>query len=287
LGRRTVKDLTTSDVRGFLRDVTAGKSKADVKTKKHGRARVTGGRGTASRTMGLLGGILSFAVDEGYRPDNPAHGVIRPADQKRKARLDDAGYRLLGEKLREGEARGEAWQAIAAIRILALTGCRRGEIEHLKRTELDLAARALLLEETKTGASIRPLGRAASDALSDAAKRSNEELVLPAVRMRDFVRKRYQGLGKAWKRIVGGTLPGITPHGLRHSFASVADDLGFTTPTIRAMIGHATNGVTEGYIHKLDPALIAAADRVSNCIAAWMGGEERGVVVPLPVVAAG
>jgi integrase len=59
----------------------------------------------------------------------------------------------------------------------------------------------------------------------------------------------------------------LTPHGLRHSFASVADDLGLSEPTIAALLGHAGRGVTRGYIHKLDAALNAAADQVSGHIA--------------------
>ena len=87
IGRRTVMDLTSRDVNDFLQKVIAGKSAADVKTKKHGRAIVKGGRGTAARTLGLLGGILTYAVDAGYRSDNPATRVARPADGKRKVHL--------------------------------------------------------------------------------------------------------------------------------------------------------------------------------------------------------
>ena len=58
IGKRTVKDLTSADVRRFQQNVISGKSAADIKTKTRGRAIVKGGRGTASRTMGLLGGIM-------------------------------------------------------------------------------------------------------------------------------------------------------------------------------------------------------------------------------------
>jgi integrase len=290
LGHRTVKDLTSSDVRAFMRDVIAGKTAADVKTKKHGRARVTGGRGTASRTMGLLGAILNFAVEEEYRPDNPARGIVRPKDEKRKARLDDEGYRTLGQKLREAEEKREPWQAVEAIRALVLTGCRRGEIEGLRHSELDLAGRVLRLGSTKTGTSVRPLGRAAADVLRASRERAGEgSYVFPALRERtDEAEEKkgkgpYRGLPKAWRRIIGDSLPGMSPHGLRHSFASLADDLGLSEPTIGALLGHARHGTTAGYIHKLDPTLLAAADRVSSRIAALLGNEKMGVVVQLPV----
>ena len=71
----------------------------------------------------------------------------------------------------------------------------------------------------------------------------------------------------------------VTPHGLRHGFASVADDLGFTEPTIAALLGHSRRGVTRGYITKLDAALIAAADRVSERIAEMMAGTTSAEII--------
>ena len=261
LGHRSIKDLTSADIRAFVRDVIAGKTRADVKTKKlRGRAIVRGGAGTATRTLGLLSAILSYAFDEGYRPDNPARGVDGPAYNKRKVRLGEEQYRALGAALGAAADRGEPWQAIAGIRLIALTGCRRGEIAGLKKVELDLKARVLRLVDTKTGESLRPIGEAAAEVILEAQRRSNSAFLLPGMRGEDAP---YGGLPKAWARIVTPTLPGVTAHTLRHSFASVSDDLGFSEATTGAMLGHAGSGTTRGYIHKLDPALIAAADRVS------------------------
>jgi hypothetical protein len=62
LGDKLVRDLAQSDVNRFIRDVTVGKTARVVKTdNKRGKAVVEGGAGTAARTAGLLGGILSFA----------------------------------------------------------------------------------------------------------------------------------------------------------------------------------------------------------------------------------
>ena len=65
----------------------------------------------------------------------------------------------------------------------------------------------------------------------------------------------------------------LTPHGLRHSFAGVADDIGLTEPTIAALLGHSGGGTTRGYIHKLDAALLAAADRVAGRISDLLAGK--------------
>ena len=180
LGRRPIKDVTSTDVRTFQRDVTAGKTAADVKTKARGRAIVTGGRGAATRTLGLLGAIMEYAVGLGYRSDNPVRGVRREADRKRKIRPDDEGYRRLGTRLAAAERAGIRWQAVDAIRLIALTGCRRGEIEGLRRSEVDLAGQALRLGDTKSGYSVRPIGLSAIKVLRGAMARSNGEFVFPA-----------------------------------------------------------------------------------------------------------
>jgi integrase len=278
IGKRTVKDLTPADVRRFLQNVMSGKTAVDVKTKARGRAIVTGGKGTAARTMGLLGGILSYAVNEGYRTDNPVRGIVRPKDGTREWRLDDAGYRALGKRLVIAENNAERWQPILATRAIALTGCRRGEIESLKKAEVDAANSALRLGTSKTGKSIRPIGAAAIAVLKDASARSSSKYVFPAL-TKDT--SHYVGLPKALDRIVGGSVPGLTPHGLRHSFSSTAEDLGFSLPTIKALVGHAGSSVTEGYIHKIDTALVSAANRIAQHIETVMTGKKADRVVRL------
>ncbi len=63
-------------------------------------------------------------------------------------------------------------------------------------------------------------------------------------------------------------------HPTRHSFASIANDLGFTEVTIAALVGHAKGSVTSKYIHTLDTALIMAADTISGYIQGLLDGIE-------------
>jgi integrase len=220
LGKRLVRDLTTPDIARFMRSVAAGKTADDIKTCLRGRAIIQGGRGTAARTAGLLGGILSFAVSEGVISVNPARGIKRPADQRREVRLSADQYKVLGQALSEAEIRGENPAAILAIRLLALTGCRRGEIERLRWSEVDLPGRCLRLANTKEGRSIRPLGQAAIKLISDLPKVS--EYMLPG----RASHRPFSGLPKAWRRVTEASqLAGLTPHGLRHAYASIAGDL--------------------------------------------------------------
>jgi Arm DNA-binding domain len=105
LGNRRVRDLKAPDIFRFMRDVTSGKTATDIKTGFRGRAIVEGGQGTASRTVGLLGGILSYAVSEGLVPDNAVRGVRRPADNRREIRLTSDQYRALGSALAAASVR--------------------------------------------------------------------------------------------------------------------------------------------------------------------------------------
>jgi integrase len=278
MGKRTVKDITTADIRKFVQDVIAGKTAGEVQTPKRKRAIVRGGAGAAARTKGLLGGILSYAVHEGYRPDNPATGVVRPKDKTRDWRLDDAGYRELGRCLKRAHSEGGNWQPVMAVRTAALTGCRLREVEGLLKADVDAARMVFRLQQTKTGKNIRPIGDAALAVIKEASALSTSKYVFPAITTNA---KHHTGLTRWLKKVSAKAVPGITSHGLRHSFSSTAEDLGFSLPTIKALLGHAGSSVTEGYIHKVDSALVSAATRIAEHIDETMHGKKTEKVVPL------
>src|SRR5580704_13781472 len=127
LGRMAVSVVERRDIERFMHAVAEGKTAGRTKTKPRGLARVRGGKGTATRAVGLLGGIFTYAVRQGLRPDNPVHGVVRFADGRRERRLSDEEYGALGAALRQGEVKGIWPAAIAAARFLALTGWRSGD----------------------------------------------------------------------------------------------------------------------------------------------------------------
>ena len=283
LGNLKVAAVSRLDIERFNNQVSEGATAARVKTGKHGLARVTGGRGTATRTLALLGVIFSFAVRQGLRSDNPAHGIEKHAYKERQRRVTNDEYGALGEALRTMP--GTAWPiAVAATRFLALTGWRRGEMLALKWSEVDLATRTARLADTKTGASLRPLARAACDVLYELPRLG--ALVFPASVGTD---KPMGGFHKVWLRVAKRAALGadVTPHVLRHSFASIAADLGLSELTIASLLGHKKATVTSKYAHHADAVLLQAADAVSDRIADLMG-ETRpaGVVVELRKVGA-
>jgi integrase len=202
LGDRLVAAVTREDVEAFQHKVTNGETSN----------RKDAGRGAATRTVGLLGAIFTYAVEQRMRPDNPVRGVRRAQDGKRDRRLTTAEYKALGAALRDAEASGIHPAATAIVSFIALTGWRKGEAEGLTWLQVDLPRRVAILTETKTGRSARPLGQDACAVLGQ----PNGELVFKGPRI-----------------ALAGLPDDVTPHVLRHSFTSEANDLGFTMRQLR------------------------------------------------------
>ena len=190
--------------------------------------------------------------------------------------MDD--YRVLGAALGAAAREGENEHTLNIVRLLALTGCRRGEVVGLTYSEVDLERRQLRLANTKEGYSLRPLGQAAANLLAGLPRHSDSDWVFAT----GETGKRYQNLQRGWERIVKrAKLAGVTLHTLRHSFATTANTLGCSEPTIAAMLGHSRGTVTSRYVHVVDDTLLAAADRVAGAIAHALAGGESAKVVKL------
>jgi hypothetical protein len=113
LGRMPVAEVYRSDIERFMHNVAEGKTAARVKTGRYGLARVKGGQGTATRTLGLLGAIFAYAVRHRMRVDNPCTLVVKFAENRRERRLNDEEYAALGEALRQAEAAIRLVEAVA------------------------------------------------------------------------------------------------------------------------------------------------------------------------------
>jgi integrase len=272
LGKKRVQSLKPTDINKFVEDVATGKSATVEKTnKKRGKSIVRGGLGTAARTVGLLGGILTYAVGQGLIERNPAHGIRKPADGVKKRRLSDDEYRLLGQILQERAADEQFKTTVQIIRYLALTACRRGEAIHLKVSEVDVDASCLRLVDSKEGASVRPLGLPALDLLAPLVAGEDQGFVFKGT----VEGKSLIGFPRLWKKLFKDTgLASVTPHVLRHSFSSIANDLGFTEATIGALMGHSRSTVTGRYIHTVDSLLVMAADTAAGHIQGLLDGKK-------------
>jgi integrase len=279
IGSRKVRDITRQDVENLRDDVRAGKTATDERTRKRGRAIVTGGPGAATRALGLLGGIFAFAVARGYCDHNPVKGVQRFRDGKQERFLSPAELERLGKALSAAEAEGKNAFAIAAIRLLILTGCRKSELLNLKWSHVDQVYSCLRLPTSKTGAKVVPLGAAALALLESLPRLAGNPYVFPGAKAGDHLvglPRFFEGI----RRRAG--LDDLRLHDLRHSFASAGAAGGLSLPLIGALLGHKDPKTTQRYAHLADDPVKAAADRISATIDTAMSGGPANSTAALP-----
>jgi integrase len=276
LGKKRVGEVTRVDVDRFMRDVAAGKTAANIKTGKFGRAIVEGGKGTATRTVGLLGGIFTFAVERGFRTDNPVRGVKRYPDKKSETFLAHAELTQLGAALSAAEAHGGNSSAIAIIRLLAFTGSRKSEIAKLKWSEIDFERGYLSLADTKTGQKIKQIGAPALEVLSGLPRVDGSPFVFPA----STGSNAFQGVDKVWRKVrVAAGFPKLRLHDLRHSYASAGLARGDNLSVIGAILGHTDVKTTSRYAHLAADPVKVAADNISRSVQAAFDGKPAAEVV--------
>lgn len=259
LGHRVIETLKLGDIEAAQADIAAG---ATSKPRVGSRGGATkGGEGVASRTMSTLHSILEHAVRLGEIEKNPARGVRRLASTPKMRWLSQAEIRKLGAALLEAEADLEHPKGIAVIKLLLLTGFRRLEALSLERASLLEEENAVHFAMTKTGAQRRVIGTAAVNLLK-AQPDDGSKFFFPA----DWGDGHFIGVVRVLDRVcLKAGIENVTPHVLRHTFASVAGGLGYSELTIAALLGHASRGITQRYIH-IDEPLRAAATSVADRI---------------------
>jgi integrase len=278
IGRFTVRSLTPADIERMKADIIAGKTAKPRKPSGRGGLS-TGGPGVAARTLGMTTTILEYAKHPlKLIKDNPARGVKKPPDRKQKRFLTVDELTKLGQTMREADAAGENDTALAAIRLLLLTGLRRMEALALHRTWVDSRTRCIRFPDTKSGPQIRPIGADAVKLIEGQPTRNACPWVFPAARGEGHL----IGLPKVLERMcTKAGLHGVTAHVLRHTFAAAAGEMGFSELTIAGLLGHSVPGVTARYVHFPDPVLVAAADRAAAKISAALDGVAAAQVISL------
>jgi integrase len=279
LGTKIAKTLTSQDISRFQSDVAAGKTAADVKTKIRGRAIVKGGRGIASRTLAVLGAMLAFAERRALITKNPARGVEPFKGPKSERFLTSAEVARLADAINSLERQGINRNATNAVRLLLLTGARKGEILQLRWEQIDVERRCLRLADSKTGPKIVPVGQAALDLLASIQGNQTFGWVFPGT----GVDSHYTGLQKIWVQLrdLAG-LPAVRLHDLRHSYASFAVSDGASLLVVGKILGHAQSRTTEIYAHLADDPVRALAHRTANRIQTAMNaGSMRSNVIGL------
>jgi len=217
----------------------------------------------ANRTLGVLSVMFTVAHTWDVRTDgvNPCWKVKRYKEEKRERYLTRDELARLGKVL--SEARDEP-EAVNCIRLLLLTGCRLSEIQTLKWDYIDDMAGVLRLPDSKSGAKLVPIGKAAIDVLEAIPKLAGNPYVITG----RIEGQHLTDMQKPWRRLrKRAGLDGLRIHDLRHSFASDALELGQDLTMIGRLLGHSQVQTTARYAHlKTDP-IRSAADAVSEAVA--------------------
>ncbi len=180
--------------------------------------------------------------------------------------LTPAEFRRLGRALKDVEAKGKMWPpAIAAIKLLTLTGCRRSEILDLRWEDVALGEVELRLPDTKTGARVVSLSPPAVKLLAGLPRFPGNPWVIPGRKPGTHLRK----LDDAWLAVRSRAgLDDVRLHDLRHSYASRALALGESLPMIGKLLGHRQIETTARYAHLARDSVKEAAERIAASIAA-------------------
>ncbi len=215
----------------------------------------------ANRTLGVLSKMFSLAEIWGMRPDgsNPCRHVKRYKESKRERFLSPEETERLGEVLAEAES--EMPSAVAAFRLLLLTGCRLSEIQFLRWEYV--REDCIELPDAKTGGRVVPLGPEARAVLAALPREEDNPWVirgrLPGSHITD--------LQRPWRRIrARAGLEDVRIHDLRHSYASRALALGESLTMIGKLLGHTQVQTTARYAHLARDSIQNAAARITGSI---------------------
>ena len=225
--------------------------------------------GGANSALDTLSRILNHAIIFGHITINPTRGVRRNPRRKMTRFLSREEIRRLHAVLDACVAERLVYAPTAdIIRLLLLTGCRRGEILNLQWREVGEDVLELL--DSKTGPRTVFLSPKAK-AVIERQPRPDSPWVFPSPVNREKPRS-VGSLDKLWKlaRKRAG-IEDVRLHDLRHSVASQAVLNGVPLPVVARLLGHSQVSMTLRYAHVADKEVEAAAQRVGRVIANLCG----------------
>jgi integrase len=286
-----------------LRDAH-GSLKADALTRAHIAALHSSLANTpyaANRFLAVVSKCFSWATDRGLVPEghvNPASRIERYREQGHERFLTNEELARLGDVLREGETIGLPYgvdeskptakhapkvgnrrvkldpYAVAAVRLLILTGARFREILDAKWEHVDFERGILFLPDSKTGRKPVYLSAAALAIIASLPRLEGNPHLIAG--MKDGAPR--VDLKKPWAAITKAAgLEGLRIHDLRHSYASVGAGASLGLPIIGKLLGHSQAATTHRYAHLDADPLKRAAETIGATIVAAMGGASAGL----------
>ena len=234
--------------------------------------------GGANRTLDILRQILNHAVACGRRDANPAGGIARNSSPLRTRFLSRTEVARLREALTAHQGRGSGRQQADIIRLLLLTGCRKGELVGLRWSEVSKVT--LRLHDGKTGPRVVYLNEQAQRILAR-QPRNGSPFVFPSLSDSSKPRSSELSLWRKARREAG--IEDVRLHDLRHTFASHAVMQGVPLPVVSRLLGHSRCRMTLRYAHTGDRETEAAAERIGLAVASALGGPtDEGKAAPAP-----
>lgn len=231
----------------------------------------------ANRVIDMLSRLFNMAEAWGVAPEggNPCRFVKKYKERSCERFLSEEEFRRLGRVLDEVQAEGKvSANAVAAIRLLMLTGCRRGEIVSLRWEDVDLEAGELRLRDAKTGPRQVALSPAAVRVLSAIPRPADNPWVIPGRKPGT----RLSNLNVSWLVVRGrADLEDVRLHDLRHSFASRALALGESLSMIGKLLGHRKVQTTARYAHLAQDSVKTSAARVAESLRADMAQGDNAI----------
>ena len=216
----------------------------------------------AVRTLSLM---YRLAQGWGLVPEgcNPCRSIVKYPVRKRERFLTDGEFTRLGQVLDKAEGEISA-SAVAAIRLLMLTGCRKREILCLRWEDVALDGNELRLPDAKTGARVVPLSPSAMKLLAGLPRIEGNLWVIPGRKPGTHM----SNVDQSWQVIrARAGLEDVRIHDLRHSYASRALALGESLPMIGKLLGHSQVETTARYAHLARDSMREAAERIAGSIA--------------------
>lgn len=251
---------------------------------------------SANRALAVWSKLYSWGVASGHVPEgkNPAKGITKYKEQGRERFLSTAELSRIGEALTEAESDGLPWRgadpsgpkarhlarpenriirfdpaAVAALRLLILTGCRLREILHLQWHEVDIERGLLFLGDSKTGAKTIVLNAPAMAILNALPNRG--AYVIPGGKPGTP----RADLKRLWDAVTArAELQGVRIHDLRHTFASFGAGGGLGLPIVGKLLGHTQSATTARYAHLDADPLRRAANQIGAEISAALDGKK-------------
>jgi len=272
LGNMPVTSIESYHIQQFMADIAEGKTATSYNNKrKFSKTVVKGGKGTASRTVGLLGGIFSYAQTLKLIDYNPCHNVKRFKDRVRNRHLTPYEWARLGKAMEEAVHLDQ--MIVKAIKLLMFTGCRVSEITSLKWDYVNLEHAQLYLPDSKTGAKIVPLGSQAVEMLVQVQKERSTAYVFNSKKADHIVNPR-----KTWLKLCKlAKIEDFRLHDLRHAFATAivnSSGHGDRLLSVQKLLGHKDYKSSLRYAHLFDDRLNEEASIAAERIDRHLKGYE-------------